>query len=275
MGRIKILTSTLNGYIDDLNPLCCESCLDAAVILVGGKNFDLSDFPNLRGIFKTGVGTDNLPFAVAKVRGIKIAIPGEVACKIIYEESADFACNLIFRCLFRDIGNWNSWSKTARKSLRSKTVLVIGTGNIGGIVRDKMKTFCRVITFDLLNNRPEELRPLIEEADCVSIHVPLLDSTRDLMNSERLSWMKEGAALVNTARGPIVNEDAIYCELKAKRIYAALDVFWQEPYKGKLTELSENEVLLTPHTAGTCAEFLEHTAQDFREFVRSIGEICP
>ena len=262
-------TTTLNGLINDLELLTSDRD-NAKVLLVGGKAIDLNLFPKLKGIFKTGVGTDNLPFEEAKVLGIEIQLPSPSTCQIIFDETADFACHLILDCLYRHPGDFASWTKKPRPSLAARQLLVVGTGRIGSIVREKMGAFCSVSTFDSQDNSPSDLKPLMKAADCVSLHLPLTDTTRGFMDQEKLRWMKDGAALVNTSRGPIVDEDAVYAELRSGRIFAALDVFWQEPYKGKLTELPSDSVLLTPHVASTCQQFLEATANDFRAFVKRL-----
>lgn len=83
--------------------------------------------------------------------------------------------------------------------------------------------------------------------------------------------MKDGAAVVNTARGPIVDEDALYSELRGGRLRAAFDVFWQEPYNGKLAALHPEPFFMTPHVASTCEEFLEGLAEDFEEFLKRLS----
>jgi phosphoglycerate dehydrogenase-like enzyme len=113
---------------------------------------------------------------------------------------------------------------------------------------------------------PELLKSRIAAADCISIHVPLLDQTRSFFNAEKISWMKPGAALVNTSRGPVVDEGALGAALGEGRIRAAFDVFWKEPYEGTLRGLPANQFLMTPHIASTCNEFLSGCARDFVEF---------
>lgn len=272
LSKLEIFysTSTLAGLIGDLETLQTGSEGDAHVLLVGGKRFDLDSFPNLRGIFKTGVGKDNLPFEEAKQRGIEIVLPSDKTRQTIFRETADFACHMIMKCLYRELGDWDAWVKTQRRSLESQQLLVIGAGRIGGLVRDKMSSFCDVLTYDALGNDPSELRPMMELADCVSLHLPLNDETRHFVDIEKLSWMRNGASLVNTARGAVVDEEALFNELSSGRLFAALDVFSEEPYRGPLSTLPPGRVLLTPHVASTCREFLEGTANDFRAFVKRI-----
>lgn len=262
-------TQTLDGLLGDLQ-LHHSDDRDANVLLVGGKAIDLDNYPKLQGIFKTGVGTDNLPFETAKERGIEIALPQSETCQIIFKETASFASHLILSCLLRNIGNFEYWKKHPRRALSSCEALVIGTGRIGKIVRDRMIPFCSVKTYDAQSNSPDQLEALIRAADCISIHLPLTSATTGFFNQEKLSWMKDGSALVNTARGLIVDESALYAELNSGRLFAALDVFSQEPYNGPLRDLPDDAVILTPHVASTCSEFLEETAKDFLAFVKKI-----
>jgi len=267
---IHFLTKTLDEYLPDLMAQQSQENHTAQILLVGGKHIDLDAFPALRGIFKVGVGTDNLPFEEAKQRGIEIALPAEATRQVIFRETADFACHLILQTFYRAVGDWGAWRKEPRQTLASKNLLVIGTGNIGSMVVEKMSQFCQVSTFDTLYNSEQELKALIEEADCVSLHIPHMPQTDKFIDAEKLSWMKDGAALVNTARGKIIDEAALLHELKTGRLFAALDVFSEEPYHGPLSELGPSRVLLSPHVASTCQEFLALAATDFRGFVQHI-----
>jgi phosphoglycerate dehydrogenase-like enzyme len=270
MLKIYRGTQTLEGYLPHLT--YTESKEDAEIIIVGGKKFDLKEFPKLRGIFKTGVGTDNLPFEEAKIRNIYIQLPSESTKAVIYDETASFTCHLILMALYQHSGNFDTWSKTNRGSLTQKHLLVMGTGNIGRRVVSRMKNFMIVDTFDPQQNNPEILNPLIKKADCISIQMPLDDSTKNFFNAARLSLMKDGGVLINTSRGPIVNENALFDQLNSGRIRAAFDVFWEEPYKGKLLKLPEDRFIRTPHVASTCKEFLEGLAQDFLAFSNEIEQ---
>lgn len=261
-------TKTLDGYIPGIAFTGDKSV--AEVALVGGKAIALSEFPRLRGIFKTGVGRDNVPEAEARARGIRCAFPSAATAAIIYEETASFACQLVLRCLYAEVGDFATWRKLDRTVLAAREVLVVGTGNIGGRVAAKLKLFARVSTFDVLANGPDELEPLVRRADCVTLHVPLTDGTRGMFDARKLSWLKEGAALVNTARAAVVDERALLAELTAGRIRAALDVFWQEPYSGPLAGLPPDRCLVTPHIASTCREFIAATADDFRAFLAEL-----
>jgi phosphoglycerate dehydrogenase-like enzyme len=127
----------------------------AEVLLVGGKTISLDDFPNLRGIFKTGVGTDNLPFAEASLREIEIKFLSNNICDIIFEETASFTCHLILDGLNVDAGVWGSWEKVNRESLRHRRWLVIGVPHRGRRVADKMRMFMEVDRFDSAHDSPD------------------------------------------------------------------------------------------------------------------------
>lgn len=258
-------TSTLEGLIDDLS--FADRPEEADVLLIGGKEINLDDFPKLRGIFKTGIGTDNLPFDEAASKGIAIGLPSETTAEIIYEETAAFAAYLCLRMLYSEIGDLEKWIKQPRTSLSSRHVLVIGNGNIGSRVVRKLTPLVEVSVFDTATSRPDELESLFRAADCLTIHVPLNEETRGLIDAEKLGWLKDDAALVNTARGPVVDEDALFQELQSARIRAAFDVFWEEPYEGKLRQFHPDPFFMTPHVASTCQEFLSATAIDFRRFL--------
>ena len=260
-------TSTLDGLINDLT--FADHPEEADVLLIGGKAINLNDFPKLRGIFKTGIGTDNLPFDEAATKGIAIGLPSEKTAEIIYEETAAFAAYLCLRMLYSEIGDLEKWIKQPRTALSRRQVLVIGNGNIGSRVVRKLLPLVEVTAFDIATSAPDELEPLFRTADCVTLHVPLNNDTRGFIDAEKLGWLKDGAALVNTARGPVVDENALLQELQTARIRAAFDVFWEEPYHGKLRQFHPDPFFITPHVASTCQEFLSATAIDFRRFLEN------
>ncbi len=262
-------TKTLDGCVDGITFTAETSA--AEVALIGGKAIRLEDFPRLRGIFKTGVGRDNVPEAEAAAHGVACGFPSPATCDIIYEETANFACHFILRALYADAGDFAAWTKQDRPALRSRELLVLGAGNIGGRVATKMRALMQVSTFDALANRPEELEPLMRRADCVSLHIPLLPATRGFIDATKLAWMSDGAAIVNTTRGPIVDEAALFAELATGRLRAAFDVFWEEPYKGRLLELPRDRFIVSPHVASTCREFVAATAVDFRQFLKHLS----
>lgn len=261
------LTNTIDSYLDNDNFNFTIDKTKAEIILVGGQKFDLNDFPKLKGIFKTGVGTDNLPFEEALQRNVQIQLPSEKTKNVIYEETASYTCFLILNGMYSFTSDFESWQKLNRTSLSSINLLVMGLGNIGKKVAFKMASFMNVLTYDPLENSENELLELLCKADCVTLHMPLTPLTKSFFDKEKLSLLKNNCLLVNTSRGPLVDEDALYNELFSKRIKAAFDVFWNEPYKGKLINISEKYLIKSPHIASTCNEFLKGLALDFDHFL--------
>lgn len=266
--KIWTNTKTLDGYLDDLTFTTDKNEADAA--LIGGKTINPDEFPNLKLIFRTGISTANLPYTSAEKRNIRIELPSDNVKNYIYEETADFTCHLILKMLYTNLGSIDPWIKNGRQALKNKTILLLGLGKIGSIVESKIKTFVNVLTYDVTKNSEAELDDFIEAADCVSLHIPNTEENKSFFNKNKLSLMKDGAALVNTARGPIVDEDDLYNELKTGRLKAAFDVYWKEPYDGKLCSLPAESFSMTPHIASTCNEFLEGAANDF---IKLIGEL--
>ena len=266
--KIYNLTNTISNYNKGL-----DYTLDmnlAEIIVVGGKRINLRNFPKLKGIFKTGVGIDNLPFEEAEKRRIKIQLPSHETKEIIYNETASFSLYLILKFVYRETGVFSSWQKNNRKSLKDYEVLVMGRGKIGSKLIDRLSNLCNVKTYDPLDNSEEELDYLLRRVDIISLHMPLTPETEHFFDHKKLALLKNGALLINTSRGPIIEEDALYNELNNRRINASIDVFWKEPYNGKLTNIKSKNIYLTPHVASTCREFLDGLAKDFLHFYNNL-----
>ena len=248
-------TSTLDGY--DKGLLFTEDKESADIALLGSKPIVLQDFPSLKGIFRAGIGRDNVPEKDAVKRNILVRFPDQKTIDIIFDETATFTCNLIFRMLYNYVGTVEPWFKYSRPGLSTKMLLVIGTGNIGRRVAKYMHPFIQVSTFDILDNNISDLEILIKKADCITLHIPKSNENNAFMNKDKLAMMKDDAVLINTARGTIVDEDALYSEISLGRLRAAFDVFWHEPYVGKLKEFHPDRFYMSPHVASTCRDFIE------------------
>ena len=206
-------TSTLDGFDHGLE--FTEIMTDADIVLMGSKFIEINQFPNLKGIFRAGVGRDNVPEEDAKKKGIIVRFPSDQTINIIFDETASFTCSLIFRMLYNDIGAINSWMKAPRQQMSVKNLLVIGMGKIGSRVAKLMRPFIKVSTFDVLQNEISGLKSMIQQADCISIHIPKSNENISFFDKEKLSWMKDNSTLVNAARGAIVDEDALYNEISS------------------------------------------------------------
>ena len=256
-------TNTLDGLIDDF-PIS-ERPEDAELALLGGKSLDLARFPHLRGIFRAGVGRDNVPLDEAARRDIRVAFPDEETTQILFDETAHFTCSLILRMLYADCGTLEPWSKRSRPALSTQQLLVIGTGNIGSRVRDRMSAFMRVDTFDLKEDEESALPEKLASADCVTLHIPKSATSVGWFDAKKLGALRQGAVLVNTARGAIVEEASLYQALADQKITAAFDVFWQEPYVGRLKAFHPQRFYMTPHVASTSITFLQGCARSLRQ----------
>jgi phosphoglycerate dehydrogenase-like enzyme len=156
--------------------------------------------------------------------------------------------------------------------LVGKTVLIVGYGSIGRATEERLKAFD--VNFLRIGRRrregvePEErLDDLLPHADIVILLVPLTEQTRGFMNAERLAAMKQGALLVNAARGPVVDTDALVEALRVGRIHAAVDVTDPEPLPVGHPLWSAPNLLITPHIAGSSPGMMDRV-------MRLIGDQC-
>jgi D-3-phosphoglycerate dehydrogenase len=229
----------------------------ATSIILGAPPIDIKLFPNVNFVFRAGVGTDNVNFP----SNIKVEFPSTKTKNFIYEETANFTCSLIFKMLYDGIGDLTSWDSVRRNVLSDKTLLIVGLGNIGQRVQYKMSPFIKnILTYDILNDYTP---PDYSKADIVTLHIPYTPQNKSFINKENLKRFKSDAILINTARGPLVNEDDLYHHLKTTNMRAAFDAFWVEPYTGKLTEFKSDKFLMTPHIASSSIEFIESCYEDF------------
>jgi phosphoglycerate dehydrogenase-like enzyme len=248
-------TATLNGFDDGL--VFTDNKDEAGIVLMGSKPIELSEFPILKGIFRAGIGRDNIPIDAATEQGIQVAFPASATVDMIFEETADFTCGLILRRLYDDVGTIEPWFKSTRLQMSARNLLVVGNGNIGSRVAGKMSKFMNVSTYDALQDNADLLSERLSTADCVTLHIPNTLENKNFFDGHKLGLMKTGSILINTARGPIVDEGALYEEIKSGRLKAAFDVYWKEPYRGKLMEFHPQGFFMTPHVASTCNGFLK------------------
>jgi glyoxylate reductase len=225
----------------------------------------------LRAVCNVAVGFDNIDVPAATKRGVLVTNTPAV----LTEATADLAMTLIL-AVTRRIGegeriirarepwSWHMFMLLGT-GLQGKTLGVVGMGAIGQSLARRAKAFGMEIVYSDARQAPAEveqelgarrveLDELLRTADVVSIHAPLMDETRHLINAETLGLMKDSAYLVNSARGPIVDEAALVDALKAGQIAGAgLDVYENEPetHPG-LVEL--DNVVLLPHLGSATIE---------------------
>ncbi len=224
-------------------------------------------------------GYDNIDVAEAKKRGITVAnAPTNGSAEAVAEHTIALMLALAARIVEADQyvrdGKYQGWQPTnfIGTDILGKTLGLVGAGRIGNRVAHYARALgMQVIYHDTVRNEQLErdcdarlaasLEDLLSAADVVSLHAPLLDSTRHLINEQRLSVMKPTAFLVNTSRGPVIDETALEVALRNHRIGgAALDVFEFEPKTVPgLTELQN--VILTPHIASASREARDEMAE--------------
>jgi glyoxylate reductase len=224
---------------------------DVEALIVANEPVEPGAFPALRLVANFGVGYDRLGVDELRRHGIAVVnTPG-----VLDAATADLAWALILAARRRVVegdrrvraGEWTgSWADGfLAEELTGSTLGILGLGRIGGAVARRAEGFeLRVLSTRRSGGTP--LEELLAEADIVTIHAPLTPETRGLLDARRLALLRDGACLVNTARGEIVDEDALVAELVSGRIRAGLDVFAHEPRVPEAL-LSLPNVVLTPH----------------------------
>jgi glyoxylate reductase len=263
-----------------------QAGIEALIVANEGVPFEL--FPSLRLVANFGVGYDRIDLDAASQCGIAVAnTPG-----VLDAATADLAFALILAAqrrvvegdrLVRD-GDWHdSWADGfVGEELSGSTLGIVGLGRIGQAVARRARGFDLRVLYtrrtraetDLGQYR--ELDDLLRESDVVTIHAPRTPETAGLIDARRLALLRDGACLVNTARGEIVDEQALVRELVSGRIRAGLDVFAHEPrVPDELLDLPN--VVLTPHLGSATRQAREAMTRLVVENIRAFqhGEPLP
>jgi len=219
----------------------------------------LARLPRVRQVSSYGVGLNHIELAAVARRGITLTNTPDV----VTDATADLAMALLLAAARRvsegdrliRAGGWREAAPEflLGREVSGKTIGIVGFGRIGQAMARRATGF----GMRILYTSPREvsfpgatrvdLDALLAASDFVSLHCPLTDATRDLISRERIAQMKPGAILVNTSRGPVVDEEAVADALEDGRLFAAgLDVFRNEPQVPERLRRAENAVL-TPH----------------------------
>lgn len=219
-------------------------------------------------LVRFGVGYDKVDLKAASRNGIAVARTTGANTTAV----AEMALTLMLSakrhiCIDDNVVRSGRWEKDVVNELTGATVGIIGFGAIGKQLAKLLQGFdCKIVAYDpfpnteaakALNVELLDLETLLKESDAISIHVPFLESTKNLINRETLALMKPSSVIVNTSRGGIVNEGDLYNALKEHKIGGAgLDVFAVEPLPmdSPLREL--DNILLTPHNSSQTEEAL-------------------
>lgn len=224
-----------------------------------------------RVIGRLGVGLDNIDVPACESRGMKV-IPATGANALAVAEYVIATAMMLRRASYlstSDVvaGKWPRNALSNGRETAGSTLGLIGFGSIGQLTAQLARAVgMTVIAYDPViadsNNAWMDtgairmsLDDVISDADVLSLHVPLVDATRNMMNSERIASMKKGAILINTARGGIVDDAALAAALKSGHLGgAAIDVFEKEPLPASEVFAGCPNLILTPHIAGVSAE---------------------
>jgi glyoxylate reductase len=220
--------------------------------------------PKLRAISNYAVGVDNVDVEAAAARGIPVGNTPDV----LTDSTADLALALMLGIgrrlaegeAFVRAGEWRTWEPDLLlgRDLHGATVGIVGYGRIGQAVGRRLEGFgCELVT----STRSTDLAELLERSDFVTLHTPLTPATRGLIGEDALRRMKPTAYLVNTARGPIVDTDALAQALHAGELAgAALDVTDPEPLPGDHPLLDAPNLLVVPHVGSATVATRERMA---------------
>lgn len=225
----------------------------------------LAQLPELKVIGKYGVGLDMIDMAAMRRHGKRLGWTGGINRRSVSEMVISFAVAMLrhFPAAQREVLS-GTWRQHVGGLLSGRTVGIIGCGFIGKDLVELLQPWgCNILTNDILEFpdfyerygvTPVRLEELLRRSDVVTLHVPLDESTRNMISVDRLGLMKPGAILINAARGGLVDEDALKTMLIEKRLAAAaFDVFAVEPPQDKEL-LGLPNFLATPHIGGSAEE---------------------
>jgi len=255
-------------------PQLGQACREAAGLLCVGVRVNeevLSQAPHLKVVANCGVGYDNIDVAACTRRGIVVTnTPG-----VLTEATADLAFALLLAVARRVVecdryvreGRWQRWEFGSLwgSELHRKTLGICGFGRIGQAVARRGRGFGMHIIYHSRRRAPEAIEreldghlvdkeALLRESDFLTLHVPYSPETHHMIGARELGWMKPTAFLINTARGKVVDEEALVQVLKSRQIAGAgLDVFEHEPHLHPELLKLDNVVLL-PHVGSATRE---------------------
>jgi D-3-phosphoglycerate dehydrogenase len=244
--------------------------VDAIIVGVDPLDQDvLSHARQLKVIAKYGVGTDNIDVDYATSRGIPITVTQGANVDAV----ADYTLALMLAVARRIVPidracRIGDWGKITTLDVSGKTLGIVGLGNIGKAVAKRAAGFdMRVLAFDVYRDEAYAARhgieyvpfdELLRQSDFISLHAPLNDKNRYLISYEQFEWMKRTAIVVNTARGGLIDEQALLWALREERIWGAgIDVFEREPPETpELLQL--DNLVIGSHCAASTVQAIEN-----------------
>ncbi len=232
----------------------------------------LRQLKNCKAIGRFGLGVDNIDLAAARELGIAVNYVPDYCLREVSDHAMALLLALARKVVVSNAlvqsGRWEVPPIVPLRRLEGQVLGLIGFGHIPRVLAPKARAFgLKVISHDpyvtpaihaSAGVERVSFDDLLARSDFISVHAPLLPATRGLINAAAFAKMKDGAFLINTARGPLVDEAALIAALDAKKIGgAALDVVTSEPLGDDSPLLHRDNVVLTPHTAFYSVEALE------------------
>jgi len=254
----------LNPNKDTLPPVMAKA--DAIIVRATPINADfLSISPKLSLVARHGVGYDAVDVPELTKRGIPLTVTADANALSVAEHAMMLMLNIAKQLKVFDVNTraekWTNVDAPPTFDLAGMTVLVVGFGRIGG----RVARLCHAFGMDVLVHDPaipmntvkgagfryaKTMQEGLAQADWVTMHCPSNTQNRGMVNPEFLAAMKPGARLINTARGTLVNEEALAAALRTGHVAAAgVDVFWEEPVKASNPLLNAPNLIATPHSA--------------------------
>lgn len=240
---------------------------DAYAIVAGTEKYDadmLSVCKNLKVVTRFGVGTDNFDLETMRKMGVQVGVIAN------HNAVAEFALTLILSAMknlprYDAVVREGKWSRFPMRELSKKTVGIVGFGRIGKRLAELLAGFdVELLAYDPYMNEaaaaerkvtPVSLDELLARSDVISLHLPAMEQTYHMMNAETIGKMKDGAYLVNTSRGALVDEKALYDALVSGKITAAgLDVYEKEPVTADNPLFGLENNVLAPHVSALSFE---------------------
>jgi len=223
----------------------------------------LERLPDLKVISKVGVGIDMIDLNAMERHGVRLGWSRGTNARSVSELVIALMLALLRHLpIATQLVRQGEWRQVQGKTLTGKTVGIVGFGHVGRDLAELLGHFsCQVLAYDIapladLPTHVEQasLESLLNASDLVSLHAVLNEHTRNLFDAKRLASMRPGALLINTSRGGLIDEDALYDALSSGHLAgAALDVFSTEP-PGDHPLLGLDEVIATPHLGGSTSE---------------------
>lgn len=241
------------------------------IAIVGLDKIDeeiLSHNPKLKAISKYGVGLDNIDFNACKKYNIEILHTQGVNKRSVSELTLGCILSLLRNIyVSSNLLKSNIWEKNGGVQLTNKTIGIIGIGNIGKDLIQLLQAFnCKILVNDIIEQKEyyekynlfeTTKEDIYKSADIITIHTPLNDSTKYMINKKSLSIMKSNAVVINTARGGIINQEDLKWALKNNIIAgAAIDAYEMEPPED-LEFLGLPNLINTPHIGGNAMEAVQ------------------